>query len=222
MARSMRKATTKPLTRVKPVVTTELVEGKFRPKKSYTPAEAKKWFRDICNDVTREKKRAYVKDRQGKYVVTLDPVERNLRHPVLDVSVQRFKDQFSRFCALVRIGACFRLTRRGNAGSVYARRHTDYHDPLDAMVERWLEGRIKNRVGRLAAAVEKLADRDAKPDPVARLGTDLEELRETQRQHHKAIWRVANKLPPFVEDPTQPHPQSLGLGGDDSGNEPDS
>jgi hypothetical protein len=183
-------------------------ETTYASKESYAPAEAKKWFLDICKDLALDgDKRAYVEDRHGDLVVALDPIKRNLTGPVLDVSIQLFKNEFSRFCTLVRIGACFRLTRRGGIPHVYARRHTSYRDPLDHVVERWLEGYVERKVGRLAEAVEKLGDRDARRDSdMARLDRDVEEVKAREETTRKAIARVAaGHYPPFKNGlPTAP------------------
>lgn len=195
----------------------------YRPKESYTPAEAKKWLLDICSDITRDgNKRAYVEDRSGDLVVTLDPIKRNLRHPVLDVSIQKFKDQFAAYCTLVRIGLCFRLTRRGGAQHVYARSHTAYRYPLKEVVDHWLDGIVDQKVGQVAEAGERLTDRDAQRDrQLARLDIDVEDLKETHQQLRKGVQRASLKLPPFIEDPTRPHAVPLGTGRGNNGDEAD-
>ena len=175
-------------------------------KQAYAPTEAKAWFPEICREVASDgERRVYIDDRQGERLVTLDPVKRNLRGPVLEVPVQRFKTEFSRFCALVRIGVCFRLTRRGTA-PVYARRHTGYRDPLDTIVDKWRNALVNRKIGRLSDAYEKLADLDERRVQEtaerrredAQRDRDIDDLKRGQETNRTAIARVAlGHFPPF-------------------------
>lgn len=100
---------------------------------------AKRDFLPICRRVLEEEEKAYVHDKAGRRYLTLDGVERNLPSPVVDVSAQFFKDNFSRMSSLVKDGLCFRLTLRRSNRPLYARRHTGYSDPVDAVIEAWRE-----------------------------------------------------------------------------------
>lgn len=77
-----------------------------------------------------------MRDRSGLTYLTLDGENQYPDGAIVDVSVQSFKDHFSRFSSLIKNGLRFRLARRG-LPPVYAHRHARYHDPLDAVVEKW-------------------------------------------------------------------------------------
>ncbi|MFZ1964138.1 MAG: hypothetical protein WAU78_11860 [Roseiarcus sp.] len=93
----------------------------------------------VCQEAVEAKRRVYVRDRSGACYMTLDPVNRRPKGPVVDVGVQFFKDNFSRVSSLVRDGVCFRVIRRRSSRPIYARRHSGYRDPLDWVIEKWRE-----------------------------------------------------------------------------------
>jgi hypothetical protein len=93
-------------------------------------------LRVLCDAVVRWKAKVHVKDRSGLTYLTLDWENQYPDGAIVDVSVQSFKDHFSRFSSLIKNGLRFRLARRG-LPPVYAHRHARYHDPLDAVVEQW-------------------------------------------------------------------------------------
>lgn len=98
--------------------------------------EAKRDFFKICRDVVASSEKAYVKDKAGVLFMTLAPSARRAAEPVVDVTAQTFRDNFSRFCSLVKDGLSFKITTK-SGDALYARRHTSYIDPLDAVIVRW-------------------------------------------------------------------------------------
>ena len=96
-------------------------------------------FLATCRETIKDQLRTYVKDKSGKYYLTLDPVARHLNGVILDVSAQQFKDNFSRFSSLIKCGLQVRLSLRGSEAFIYARRHLQYQDPLESIMKRWQE-----------------------------------------------------------------------------------
>ena len=109
------------------------------PSSCFSQAAITRNFLSICRDAFRDKAKVYVKDRAGEFYLTLDPIKRHLDDPIIDVSAQEFKDNFSRFSSLIKDGLCFRLSYRVSKVVIYARRHTRYSDPLDYVIEQWRE-----------------------------------------------------------------------------------
>jgi hypothetical protein len=103
-----------------------------------TQAAAKRDFLTICRRAIKNGERIYVKDKSGSTYLTIDPVDRHLLRPPVQVSAQFFKNNFSRCSSLIKDGLCFRLSLRGNKQTVFARRHTKYSDPCDIVIEKWL------------------------------------------------------------------------------------
>lgn len=92
-------------------------------------ADAKRDFLTVCRRAIQNRERAYVSDKAGKRYLTLDPERRHLSGPVLEMTAQFYKNNFSRCSSLVKDGLCFRLTLRGVDQSIFVRRHTEYTDP---------------------------------------------------------------------------------------------
>jgi hypothetical protein len=162
---------------------------------SFTQAAVTSNFLAICRDAIRDKSRVYVTDRAGQRYLTLDPKERYLGDPIIDVSAQFFKDNFSRFSSLIKDGLSFRLSHRGSKPVIYARRHTQYRDPLDHVIEQWREqvaeaASIKKQEETLLAAIKAI-------------GGDIElrneDLLQTIRQLKQGITRLAIGHRPFEE-----------------------
>ena len=91
-------------------------------------------FLQICRDVASSKERAYVRDKAGVYYMTISAVRPSGDLRPIQVSPQRFKDNFARFSSLVRDGFVFALVVRRGGELVYARRHTKYVDPLHDVI----------------------------------------------------------------------------------------
>lgn len=100
-------------------------------------ADAKRDFLAVCRCVIQKGERAYVKDKSNRTYLTLDPESRHLSGPVLGISAQFFKDNFSRCSSLIKDGLCFHLEIRGSNHGIYARRHTKYSDACDLIIENW-------------------------------------------------------------------------------------
>jgi hypothetical protein len=215
---------------------------KFRASASYSQSEAKAWLPSICADLARDgHKNAVIewgqRDRESevdekKYFMTLDPVERNIgepyvRGPISDVSINRFKEQFGSYSALIRIlGACFRL--KGKGGEVIiARRYVGkngYLFPLDSVAERWIEGMIEQRVGRLTKVVRRLPEevkREIKGvlaeqmrpvvNKVDGMEADLDRITGEQVKR-TGLFRAQRGLQPSVDDSIKVCSEPLGAG----------
>lgn len=102
--------------------------------------EAKAKFLTYCREVLDKSTPVHIKDIDGTAFMVLDYKERRTNgSPLVDISAQFFKDNFSRCTSLVRDGVCFRLTLRGRNAAVIARRHTEYVDPMDEILAIWRE-----------------------------------------------------------------------------------
>jgi len=102
---------------------------------------AKSKFLTHCRDVITNKQFVCIKDHSNKPFLTLTV------HPVKGVAVtvtaQFFKDNFARCTSLIRDGIVFRLKLRNSKEVLYARRHTSYKDPVDAVIDEWRESIVK-------------------------------------------------------------------------------
>ncbi|MEI9425736.1 hypothetical protein O7A70_31950 [Mesorhizobium sp. Cs1299R1N1] len=98
---------------------------------------AKAKFLTLCRRSIEEERPIHIRDADKGAFMVLDFVERRLEGPLVDVSAQFFKDNFSRCTSAVRDGVCFRLSLKGSNRAVYARRHTKYADPLDGVFAEW-------------------------------------------------------------------------------------
>jgi hypothetical protein len=103
-----------------------------------TQADAKKGFVTKCREAIVTGERVYVADKTGRRFLTLDPKQRNLAGlPAIAIPAQYFKENFSRCCSLAKSGLIFRLSLSGTDLTIFARRHTKYFDPGDALIKRW-------------------------------------------------------------------------------------
>lgn len=105
--------------------------------KFFTQANARSQLFELCRRVVDTPTKLYVKDKAGEVYLTLAPTIKAGTLPLVEVSAQRFKDEFSRFSILVKNGYCFKLRLRGRPEVLYARAHTSYKNPLSDVV---LEG----------------------------------------------------------------------------------
>jgi hypothetical protein len=161
----------------------------------FSSTDAASDFFAICRNSIRDEARAYVRDRAGKLYLTLDPVERHLRGPVNDVSAQLFKDNFSHFSSLIKIGLCFRISPRGSNGLIYARKHTKYRHPLEHVIEQWHErlteaDSTKQYEANLLQAIKAIDRRDV---------SNSEEVLKAVQQLKRGIARLAIGHHPFDE-----------------------
>ncbi len=100
-------------------------------------SNAKAKFLGICRRALELNQKIYVKDKSGKCFLTLDPINSAKRLPAVEVSAQRFKDEFSQFSSLVKFGYRFRLTLQNETRVLIVRRHTSYSGALDDVVKDW-------------------------------------------------------------------------------------
>ena len=127
-----------------------------------TQAVAKRDFIPICRRVSRDGKREYVRDKAGECYLTFDHKERKGTGPSVPVGAQFFRENFSRFSSLLRVGLSFRVTTTRPSCVVFVRRHTDYDAPLDGIVAAWrvlvaeraAEGDLSKAVRRLEHKVD--------------------------------------------------------------------
>ena len=109
---------------------TEVAERKF-----YTQADAKGQLFELCRRVIETGAKVYVKDKGGFNYLTLSPTIKADAVPLVEVSAQRFKDNFSRFSYLIKDGFCFKLRLKAESRVVYARAHSSYRDPLSDVIQ---------------------------------------------------------------------------------------
>ncbi len=163
----------------------------------FTQVAATSNFLAICRNAIRDESRVYVKDRAGQPYLTLDPKKRHLGDPIIDVSATFFKENFSRFSSLIKDGLSFRLSGRGPKPVIYARRHTQYRDPLYHVIEQWREkvaeaASIKQHEEKLLAAINAIAGDNELRN---------EDMLEALRKLKLGILRVAAGNLPFEEGP---------------------
>ncbi len=162
---------------------------------------AKSGFLGYCRQVLDEERLFYVADADGVPFMALDFEERHLHGPLVDISVQFFKDNFSRCSSAIRDGVCFRLTLKGRNSGVIARRHTQYKDPLDDVFAQWQEKVVdaalqtKGNSGDVSKAIRKLE--------VAQ-NISKEELQQQIKALAKGIARLAIGHRPFDEGEMSP------------------
>lgn len=102
----------------------------------FSQVEAKRDFIRLCRLVATDHEKVYVKDKSGTVFLTLAPTPARCAKPILEVSVQSFRENFSRYCSLVKTGYAFRVSSKRGA-EVFARRHTSYVDPLEHVMAAW-------------------------------------------------------------------------------------
>lgn len=162
---------------------------------------AKAGFLGYCRQVLDDEERFYIADADGVPFMALDFKERHLHGPLVDISAQFFKDNFSRCSSAIRDGVCFRLTLKGRNAGVIARRHTQYKDPLDDVLAQWQEKvvdaamRDKGNSDDISKAIRKLE--------VAQ-NISKEELQEQIKLLAKGIARLAIGHRPFDEGEMSP------------------
>ena len=104
--------------------------------KFFSQTDAKNQFLELCRQVIATREKLYVKDKSGFTFLTIAPTIRRDAIPLVEVSAQRFKDDFSRFCYLVKDGFSFRLRLKGTSEVAYVRGHSSYKDPLSDVVQQ--------------------------------------------------------------------------------------
>lgn len=162
---------------------------------------AKSGFLGYCREVLNEEKLFYIADADGIPFMALDFRERHVRGPLVDISAQFFKDNFSRCSSAIRNGVCFRLTLKGRNEAVIARRHTQYRDPLDDVLAQWQEKVVD-------AAMRNKGDSDDISKAIRKLevaqNITKEELHEQIKAVAKGIARLAIGHRPFDEGEMSP------------------
>ena len=162
--------------------------------------EAKAKFLTHCRRTVDEDKRTYVSDQSGRSFMVLDTKDRHQKSPAVKISAQAFKDNFSRYSSLVRLGVCFELTLKGRDGSIYARRHKDYEDPLDDVFGRWIDLVIEDGIKKLEPsetlrAIQRLDQKSA---------GDQEMITAGLQKLTKGLMRMALGHRPFDEGTSVP------------------
>jgi hypothetical protein len=92
--------------------------------------EASSRFVEICKELVENGGKLYVQDKSATKYLTISSSRANVKEPVIDVSAQRFKDKFSSFSGLVKIGMCFRIKLRNSNRHAYARPFGSFVHPL--------------------------------------------------------------------------------------------
>lgn len=162
---------------------------------------AKSGFLGYCRQVLDEERLFYIADADGVPFMALDFKERHLHGPLVDISAQFFKDNFSRCSSAIRDGVCFQLTLKGRNAGVIARRHTQYKDPLDDVFAQWQEKVVdaalqnKGQSDDISKAIRKLE--------VAQ-NISKEEIQEQIKALAKGIARLAIGHRPFDEGEMSP------------------
>lgn len=104
---------------------------------TFGQTEFKARLLEVGREAVRTGNRVYVRSKSGKLFLTLDPRQNRKPDLVVPVSIQRFRDDFAPFASLIRRGFVFNLTQRGSFKDLVARRHSQYRDPLDGIVDEW-------------------------------------------------------------------------------------
>jgi hypothetical protein len=155
----------------------------------FSQAEAKTDLFKICRDVRNDERIACVKDKAGQRFMTLCPTSKSIRGPIVDVTVTRFKAEFSKFSTLVRLGLTFRVSMK--TGEVFVRKHTSYVDPLQDVLVSW-----QNQVINLALKESEAGDvRRA----LHGLGTTQEVIGERVEKLIQGVARLSIGHRPFEE-----------------------
>lgn len=162
---------------------------------------AKSGFLGYCRQVLNEDRLFYIADADGIPFMALDFKERHLHGPLVDISAQFFKDNFSRCSSAIRDGVCFRLTLKSRNAGVIARRHTQYKDPLDDVLAQWQEKVVD-------AAMRNKGDSDDISKAIRKLevaqNISKEELQTQIKALAKGIARLAIGHRPFDEGEMSP------------------
>jgi hypothetical protein len=83
---------------------------------------------------------------------------------------------------------------------VYARRYTDYRDPLDGILQQWMERLADITAEKVRPEIEEMAKDVKRHDArIAEHGVQIEEVKARVTQAIKGILRVAAGHPPFEE-----------------------
>jgi hypothetical protein len=167
-----------------------LANGDVRVSQTFAAASLFELCAEAVND---GEKRVYVRNSRNRSFLTLDPRPPYLQEPVVPVSMQFFKDNFARFSSVVKNGVCFKLTRRGGAEPIYARRHTRYRDPLDDVLDQWREKLIAMALREMRSEMKRMAGVISKHDG------EIETLEANVERLFKGVMRVAIGHRPFDE-----------------------
>lgn len=119
----------------------------MRPKRSakkiskmrfHDSSSAKAQLPQIFLEVAETGTKQYVRDRRGDLFLTVTTSEpKGIPIPYIEISPRKFKDNFSRCAALIKLGVVFKLKTDKRQASVYVRRHTGFTDPFDKEIESW-------------------------------------------------------------------------------------
>ncbi len=160
-----------------------------------TQSEAAGKLQAIYKQLVRTGGRVYVKDKAGTRYMTLDTSDARVKEPVIDVSLQRFKDNFSAFSNLVRIGICFRVSMRSVNEPIYARPYGSYTHPLSDEIALFHE-RLKSNatIKAMESNILKALERRDSGDDEHR-----EEVKKYLNEFRIGIARIALGHRPFEE-----------------------
>ena len=117
------------------------------PNQTHTQSHAKKHFTALCLESIEKYDRArfFVQDKSGARYMTLDPKERHIDGPAIEISARYFKDNFSNFSNLIKTGMCFKLKLADTKKLIFARKHTSYIYPLEKIIIKWQDAVVNHK-----------------------------------------------------------------------------
>ncbi len=104
---------------------------KISKKRFHDSADAKAQLPQLCLEVAETGTKQYVRDRRGDLFLTVTTREpKGAPIPYIEISARKFKDNFSRCAALIKLGIVFKLRPGKRQASVYVRRHNAFQTRL--------------------------------------------------------------------------------------------
>ena len=157
-------------------------------------------FPAICGIVVNSDTPVYVKDRLGKKYLTIAPFEPSiLDAPTIAVNAQLFRDNFSAFSSLIKIGMTFQIKSKRSEVSVCARQFRGYRHPLHEVIERWRDQIIVASVRRDAQDEYNEAEKKILAAIKSAGIASTDEIMEALQELKRGIARMAIKHLPFTE-----------------------
>lgn len=161
---------------------------------SYQHAKGRASFYRILREVRDGKyKRAYIKNQKGRATMTLTRSERRVELPLIEVTSEWFKANFSTAMSLVEHNFAFAITSKGNGTRVIARRYSRVTSPADAVIARWIDAVAKQAV---------LLHGQHLKDVIGDLHEKIEEVDEKIESVFRAVARLA--IGPKLPDESAP------------------
>ena len=151
-------------------------------------------FPAICGIVVSSNTPVYVKDRLEKKYLTIAPFEPSiLDTPTIAVNAQLFRDNFSAFSSLIKIGMTFQIKSKRSEVSVCASQFRGYRHPLHEVIERWRDQIIVASVRRDAQEQYNEAEKKILAAIKSAGIASTDEIMEALQELKRGIARMAAK-----------------------------